>query len=218
MNYINLLYIWHSLLFKKHLQLWLIHDMIMTGFTSHFREHAGVESILEAPNLSFTTKWSSLHCLTNTRSLHWQGESGSYSNIPAADQMPDRKREWEGTERQGESPCEVTAKWQLTVWRSLLGGGEKAQGAWLKAWICGEMSKQRDKCQVGWPILSVWLYCTSGNFITAERMEAKSALTDRLTLMGCNIQGTPLPRQEREGIFKLTARVLLKFLPCFSSL
>ena len=85
MNFINLLYIWHSLLFKKHFSLWWVHDLIMTRFASHFGEYASVESIPETPNLSFTTKWSSLQCLTNARSLHWQWGSGSYSNTPAAD-------------------------------------------------------------------------------------------------------------------------------------
>lgn len=213
MNSINLLHIWQSFLFKKHLSLLLVRDLIMTGFTSHFREHATVASIPETPNLSFTTVRSSLRCLINRRSLFWQGETQEHLQ-----QMSDRKSEWKWMERQGEPPWEVTAKCQVAVWRSLLGGGEKAWEAWLKAWICGDMSKRRNKGQVGWPILSVWLYCTSGNFITAERMEAKSALIDRLTLTGCDIQGRPLPGQEREQIFKLLAWVLLNFLPCFSSL
>lgn len=85
MNSVNLSNIWHSLLFKKHLNLWLVHDLIMTGFTSHFGECVSVESVLETPNLSVTTNRNSFHCLMIIRSFHWQGGSGSYSNTPAAD-------------------------------------------------------------------------------------------------------------------------------------
>lgn len=42
-----------------------------------------------------------------------------------------------------------------------------------------------------------------------------SALTDRLTLMGCNIQRRPLPGQEREEILKLTAGVPPNFFASF---
>lgn len=43
-------------------------------------------------------KWSSLRCLANMRSLHWQGGNGSYSNTPAAD-----VRQEEGVKGDGEA-------------------------------------------------------------------------------------------------------------------
>lgn len=84
-NSVNLSNIWHSLLFRKLLSLWLVHDLILTGCTSHFGEQVRVESVLETSNLSLTTKRNSFHCLVITRSLHWQGGSGYYSKTPAAD-------------------------------------------------------------------------------------------------------------------------------------
>lgn len=154
---INLLYICH-LLFKKHLSLCLVHDLIMAGCTAHFGEHAFITWAAQPSEAHFIDK-----CKTARRKWILLKHTCSRSG---------RKREWKGMERQGEPPSEITAKWQLAVWRSLL-GREKAQGACLKAGICEDMSKRRDKCQVGWPILSLWLYCTSGNFITAERMGGK---------------------------------------------
>ena len=47
---------------------------------------------------SFTTKRRSLHCLTDTRSLRWQGGRGSCSNTPAAN-----ARQEEGVRGDGEA-------------------------------------------------------------------------------------------------------------------
>lgn len=128
--------------------------------------------------------------------------------------MSGRKKEWKGTKRQRAPPSEAKDKWKLAVWRTLLGEG-KILGS-MKAWICGDMSKET-RVRYG-DLFWVSGFTALLGTLLLQKGWRQSALIDRLTPTGCDIQARPLPGQQMEWIFKLTARVLLNFLPCFSSL